>query len=221
MQLRRIYTQNIDGLESKVGFDLTQIPSLSSICVQLHGSLLWLRCITCSARRSLENHIYDIESGQLPTCETCEATQKQRADDGRRPRQSGVLRPDVLLYDEATENDLIMEMASQDAKKVSKNDVLLVVGTSLKIPGVLEIIKLIGSAVTNSNGNIIYLDLNPPPTSLQKNFTLCVEGDCEEFAKAAIDALTPIKEQQQKKEEELYMERAALRQDLRPLWDWI
>jgi NAD-dependent histone deacetylase SIR2 len=166
--------------------------------------------------------MHDLQSGKLPICETCEATQKQRAGDGKRPRQCGVLRPDIVLYDEAAENDIIMEMASRDAKNVSKGDVLLVVGTSLKIPGILEIIKLISSALTNSNGNIIYLDLNPPPASLQRYFTLCVEGDCEKFAKAAIHALTPVKEgQEQKTEGEHYMELVAMRQDLRPLWDWI
>lgn len=222
MKLRRIYTQNIDGLESKVGFDLTQIPSLSSICIQLHGSLLWLRCMICSSRRPLENHIHDLESGVLVLCKACEATQKQREDDGKRLRGCGTLRPDVVLYDEAAaESDIIMEMASVDAKNVSKGDVLLVVGTSLKIPGIIEIIKLIGSEVINSNGNVIYLDLNPPPTGLHKYFSLCVEGDCEFFAKAAIHALTPEKEMEQKTEEELYMERSVLRQDLRPLWDWI
>jgi NAD-dependent histone deacetylase SIR2 len=221
VKLRRIYTQNIDGLESKVGFDLTQAPSLSSICIQLHGSLLWLRCIACCTRKLLENHIHDLESGQLPTCETCEATQKQRVDGGKRSRQCGVLRPDVVLYDEVAEDNLIMEMASMDAKNVSKGDVLLVVGTSLKIPGIIEIIKLIGSAVADSNGSVIYLDLNRPPTSLEKYFTLFVEGDCEKFAKDAIHALTPVEERGEKVDGMPYMESSALRQDLRPLWDWI
>jgi NAD-dependent SIR2 family protein deacetylase len=218
MQLRRIFTQNIDGLESKVGFDLTQPPSQSSICIQLHGSLQWLRCTTCSVRRSLENHTSVLNSGLLPVCETCQATQTQREVDGKRPRQSGVLRPDVVLYDETAENDvLIMDMASSDAKNISKGDVLLIVGTSLKIPGVIGIIKLLGSAVSEFDGNVIYMDLNPPPASLAKYFTFCVQGDCQIFAKAAIHALNPAEEQEPK----TYMEHVSLRQDFRPLWDWI
>ena len=221
MKLRRIYTQNIDGLESKVGFDLTHIPSLSSICIQLHGSLLWLRCMVCSFRSPLENHIHDLESGKLIFCEACEATQKQREDDGKRLRGCGALRPDIVLYDEAEESDLIMEMASVDAKNVFKGDVLLVVGTSLKIPGIIEIIKLIGSEVIKSNGNVIYLDVNPPPAGLEKYFSLCVQEDCEIFAKAAIHTLTPVEKMPLKTEEQLYIESATLRQDLRPLWNWI
>jgi len=74
------------------------------------------------------------------------------------------------LYREPTETDIIMEMASKDARNIATGDILLVAGTSLKILGIHELIKVIGSAVTNVNGNVIYLDLNPPPTFLERYF---------------------------------------------------
>ena len=220
-KIKRIYTQNIDGLESKAGFDLDTGVNLSSLrCIPLHGTLLQLRCSICSTRRPLENYYHDLERGELPHCGSCEAHRVERAFNEKRLRPSGILRPDVVLYDEATDSgELIMDAVSTDTQNVSEGNVLFVVGTSLKIPGISDIIKLIGSAVDKANGHVIYLDLKAPPTSLAKRFSLCIEGDCQVFAEAAINIL---KSTEDLGSENLHNNAREVegRRDMRPLWDW-
>lgn len=221
-KIKRIYTQNIDGLESKAGFDLDTEANLSPLrCIPLHGTLFQLRCTICSERRPLEIYFHDLERGTIPDCGSCEAERVKRASNDKRSRSPGFLRPDVVLYGEATDaGELIMDAASTDAQNLSQGDVLFVVGTSLKIPGIADIIKVIGSAIDKKNGHVIYLDLNAPPASLEKRFSLCIEGDCQVFAKAAFDALNST--------EDLgsdgltcYSRQVEERRDMRPLWDWM
>ena len=219
-KIQRIYTQNIDGLESKVGFDLLESDLSAMRCVPLHGSLFRLRCTVCSARRPLQYNFYDLESGNLPSCGICKATSMKRSNEGLRLRTSGHLRPDIVLYDEEVDGgDLIMQTVLSDAQDVSDGHILLVVGTSLQIPGIANIIKIIGSAVTRVQGDVIYLDHNPLVASLANRFTICVQGDCQGFAEAAIALLT---EEKPKVSEEIsYINAVEQRRDMRPLWDWL
>ena len=222
-KIKRIYTQNIDGLESKAGFDLdtsTGVDPSSMRCIPLHGTLFQLRCSICSTRRPLENYFHDLERGELPRCGSCEAERLERASNEKRLRPSGILRADIVLYGEETDaGELIMDAVSTDAENVSKGDVLFVVGTSLKIPGISNIIKLIGSALDKVNGQIIYLDLKAPPTSLAKRFSLHIEGDCQVFAEAAINILKSI----DLGSDDLHYNSRHVegRRDMRPLWDWM
>lgn len=221
-KIKRIYTQNIDGLESKAGFDLDTGVNLSSLrCIPLHGTLFQLRCSLCSTRRPLENYFHDLERGELPHCGSCEAVRIERASNEKRLRSSGVLRADIVLYQEETDaGELIMDAVSTDVQNVSEGNVLFVVGTSLKIPGINKIIKLIGSAVDKVNGHVIYLDLKAPPTSLAKRFSMCIEGDCQVFAEAAIKFL---KSTEDLGSDNLYYNarQVEVRRDMRPLWDWM
>jgi len=208
--------------ESKAGFDLDTGVNPSSLrCIPLHGTLFQLRCNVCSTRRPLENYFHDLERGELPHCGSCEADRIERASNEKRLRSSGILRADVVLYGEATDaGEIIMDAASTDAQNVSEGSVLFVVGTSLKIPGITDIIKLIGSAVDKANGQVIYLDLRAPPTSLAKRFSLCIEGDCQVFAKAAINIL---KSTEGLGSDNLHYNsrQEEGRRDMRPLWDWM
>ena len=113
-----------------------------------------------------------------------------------------------------------MDAVSTDVQNVSEGNVLFVVGTSLKIPGINKIIKLIGSAVDKVNGHVIYLDLKAPPTSLAKRFSMCIEGDCQVFAEAAIKFL---KSTEDLGSDNLYYNarQVEVRRDMRPLWDWM
>jgi NAD-dependent histone deacetylase SIR2 len=220
-KIKRIYTQNIDGLESKAGFDLDTRDNLSTLrCIPLHGTLFQLRCSLCSTRRPLENYFHDLEHGELPQCGSCKADRVDRASNEKRLRSSGILRADIVLYDETTDaGELIMDAVSTDVQNVSEGNVLLIVGTSLKIPGISSIIKLIGSAIDKENGHVIYLDLKAPPTSLAKRFSLCIEGDCQVFAEAAINILKSTEDRGSDKLN--YKARQVEgRQDMRPLWDW-
>ena len=143
-RLRRIYTQNIDGLEEKVGFDL-QTTSLSSRCIQLHGSVFRLRCMLCSTKFPLEHHFKSLQTRKILSCTSCEKQDKGRTDAGKRRQGVGCLRPDIVLYDEEVqEGELIADVVAQDALAISTGHILIVVGTSLHISGANDIIKTLG-----------------------------------------------------------------------------
>lgn len=131
------------------------------------------------------------------------------------------------MYGEEVENgELVVEMALADAKLSSRSDVLLVVGTSLQIPGVIDIIKVVGQEVKNSGGHVIFLDLRDPPVRLANLFTLCIKSDCQEIAKELMEAMGVLSEESLAEENmkvvgSSFSSQLAMRKDMRPLWDWL
>ena len=99
-KLRAVVTQNIDGLHQAAG---------SKNVLELHGSILRAYCSRCrkSFDADLMNHGTDV-----PRC-GC----------------GGVIRPDIVLYEEALDQD-VMRAAIQYIRNA---DVLIVGGTSLKV----------------------------------------------------------------------------------------
>lgn len=84
-RLLRSYTQNIDGLEERVGLLGTACEEVKALGkgksklkikdvrnVQLHGDIHRVRCITCSAEYSCtEEHLKMFEEGTAPDCPEC------------------------------------------------------------------------------------------------------------------------------------------------------
>jgi len=74
-KLQRIYTQNIDGLERRIGIPLVESPHhafLHGGYVPLHGSLTQLICTRCSATRffgAVDMKVF--QSGEAPECSSC------------------------------------------------------------------------------------------------------------------------------------------------------
>jgi NAD-dependent histone deacetylase SIR2 len=81
-KLQRIYTQNIDGLEKRVGISQVATPyhkSISGGYVPLHGSLDQLRCTVCHTTRSFSRKYLEIfRSGEAPACPYCISEFSQR-----------------------------------------------------------------------------------------------------------------------------------------------
>ena len=99
-KVKAIVTQNIDGLHQTAG----------SRCVfELHGSVHRNFCMRCGAAYPLD-HI--LRSGGIPRC-GC----------------GGIVKPDVVLYEEPLDQD-VMEGA---AGAIRAADVLMVAGTSLNV----------------------------------------------------------------------------------------
>jgi NAD-dependent histone deacetylase SIR2 len=61
--LARLYSQNIDGLEARVGFDLFS-DRITRKCVLLHGSISTLRCEKCSAVFMTEKYHSSLDFGE-------------------------------------------------------------------------------------------------------------------------------------------------------------
>ena len=99
-RLRAVITQNIDGLHQKAG---------SQEVLELHGSVLRNYCTKCGKFYGLEAVL---ESEGVPRC-TC----------------GGVIKPDVVLYEEAL-NDRVIDGA---VNAIAQADLLIVGGTSLNV----------------------------------------------------------------------------------------
>ena len=99
-KLKAVIAQNIDGLHQKAG---------SKNVLELHGSVYRNYCVDCGKSYSAE---YVRDNGDVPRC-TC----------------GGVVKPDIVLYEERLDSQTID--ASVDA--ISNADLLIVGGTSLTV----------------------------------------------------------------------------------------
>ncbi len=101
-KLKAVITQNIDGLHQKAG---------SREVLELHGSIHRNTCQRCHAHYTLEDMLKQREG--VPHCPKC----------------NGIIKPDVVLYGESLDYQ-IMERA---ISYIAQADVLIVGGTSLVV----------------------------------------------------------------------------------------
>ena len=99
-KLKAVVTQNIDGLHQKAG---------SKIVYELHGSVLRNYCMKCHKFYDAE---YVFNSDGIPKCEC-----------------GGIIKPDVVLYEEGLDNDIV----SNSLNAILNADTLIVAGTSLTV----------------------------------------------------------------------------------------
>ena len=100
-KLKAIVTQNIDGLHQLAG---------SKNVYELHGSVLRNYCMNCHA---FYDEKFILESKGIPTCTRC----------------GGIVKPDVVLYEEVLDNDVI----NGAVRAISQADTLIIGGTSLVV----------------------------------------------------------------------------------------
>ncbi|CAL9737165.1 NAD-dependent histone deacetylase Hst4p [Monosporozyma servazzii] len=202
-RLRRIYTQNIDALETKLPSfklnDPTIFPHLPSTppypqLVQLHGSINYTQCNKCYNIKLLNP--YDFidshdDTDLVPNCSQCQEFEEVRQIAGLRPKGVGKLRPKIVLYNELhPEGDEIANIINLDTKS-KKVDCLLIVGTTLEIPGVRQLImnlnknlqrqRIMGKCV------VIFVSNELPSNKIMKLFDdsgidLIVHGDCQNLS---------------------------------------
>lgn len=98
-KLTAVITQNIDSLHQKAG---------SKNVIELHGNVNYLICTKCGKKYSLK----DIKRSGTPRC-LC----------------GGILKPDVVLYGEALDEDVIKKTINE----IENADTLIVGGTSLVV----------------------------------------------------------------------------------------
>lgn len=221
--LGRVYTQNIDDLESKVGLTTGgKHPN----CVQLHGSVMEVICTQCSFTEHVHHHFSKLRSGELPGCPQCKNRIEERRIQGKRLlRQGGLLRPAIILYGEShPRGEDIAEMQSMDAQKV---DNILVVGTSLKTFGSVDLIKKLSASLQkNQRGQVYYMDLQNPPKNLVKVFDQAIQTDCQNFASYMLERLdkvhgVPLTSFRGKDNLKDWIDAGTIRNDFRPSWAWI
>ena len=149
-QLLRCYTQNIDGLERRVGLSMPEPGcAVGGRVVQLHGALSHLRCTVCPERPEFrEEYVKAFMQGEAPDCPTCMATAAVRETAGRRAMPTGELRPNITMYDDnnTSDGEFISSALTEDLKR-GKPDLVLVMGTSLKVDGIKTLVKDVARAV--------------------------------------------------------------------------
>ena len=99
-KIKAIITQNIDGLHQKAG---------SKRVYELHGSVLRNYCMKCNKFYNAE---YVFNSKDIPKC-SC----------------GGIIKPDVVLYNETLDDETI----KNSVIAIQKADMLIVAGTSLTV----------------------------------------------------------------------------------------
>ena len=99
-KLKAIVTQNIDGLHQKAG---------SKKVYELHGSVLRNYCMRCNKFYTAE---FVFSSNDIPKC-SC----------------GGVIKPDVVLYEEGLDDKTVMGAINA----IQNADMLIVAGTSLTV----------------------------------------------------------------------------------------
>ncbi|QSZ30150.1 hypothetical protein DSL72_004670 [Monilinia vaccinii-corymbosi] len=150
-------------------------------CVLLHGSLRKLRCGVCSKLTSWDED--DRESttmaGSAPDCPSCISSSLSRQDKGRRGLAVGRLRPDIVLYgEEHPHANLVGPLIIHDLKLGP--DVLLILGTSLRVHGLKIMIKEFAQAVHARGGSVIFVNQTKPPESQWGDvIDYWVEWDCD------------------------------------------
>ena len=96
-----VITQNIDGLHQMAG---------SKNVLELHGSINRNTCLKCHAHYTLED-ILKMDS--TPRCPKC----------------GGLIKPDVTLYEEQLDQDVLRESINA----ISSADLMIIAGTSLRV----------------------------------------------------------------------------------------
>ena len=99
-KLKAIITQNIDGLHTKAG---------SQNVLELHGSILRNYCMNCHKFYKASDVF---NNKDIPKC-SC----------------GGVIKPDVVLYEEALDSNILIKAI----QSIESADVLIVAGTSLQV----------------------------------------------------------------------------------------
>jgi NAD+-dependent protein deacetylase SIR2 len=182
----RWYTQNIDGLEEKTGLETSMKKThLKNVpVIGLHGTLGQLVCTICHHRVPYgEDYHKDIQVGKAPECPACRGKITAREAKGQRRIPSGLLRPDIVLYNEPhPHGDSIADHLTSDLTK--RPTMLVVIGTSLKVVGLKTMIKDIATAIhaveAITPGMVVFINKTPLPKAEWKNiFDFELIGECD------------------------------------------
>ncbi|ERT01206.1 hypothetical protein HMPREF1624_02448 [Sporothrix schenckii ATCC 58251] len=136
-------------------------------CVFLHGSLRLLRCFRCGQTTPWDEAGRELEtmSGRQPSCPRCAGATAAREGRGKRALAVGKLRPDIVLYGEEHPNaHLISPIVQHDISLTP--DMLLILGTSLKVHGLKVLVREFAKAVHSRGGKVVFVNFTKPPESV-------------------------------------------------------
>lgn len=116
-------------------------------CIPLHGTLSTLYCPHCSHVAPLTPSLSILRAGSSFPCPACTETDTFRRGVGERSRGIGRMKPDVVLYGEShKEGERVGDITRRDLMG-TRPDLLLVVGTSLKVPGTRLLVRELSKVI--------------------------------------------------------------------------
>ncbi|KAI9674708.1 MAG: hypothetical protein M1817_001611 [Caeruleum heppii] len=186
-RLLRLYSQNVDGIDTALPPLATKVPLSSKgpwpQTIQLHGGLEKMVCQKCNHLSDFQSALFD--GPQPPSCRECEALDSVRTNiAGKRSHGVGKLRPRIVLYNEYNpDEEAIGAITHADLR--SRPDAVIVVGTSLKVPGVRRIVREMCGVVRSRRGGVaIWINNAPEPVGreFENCWDLVVKGDCDQVA---------------------------------------
>lgn len=140
-----VVTQNIDGLHQKAG---------STDVIEVHGSIASYHCQKCGKKSSYQSLKEKLFNEKIPHCEC-----------------GGIIKPDVVLYEEALNSDDI----ENAIYSIENADTLIVCGTSLVVYPAAGFIRYYRGS------NLIIV--NRDPTQYDYRAKLCIQASLAELFK--------------------------------------
>ncbi|CAG8462201.1 10849_t:CDS:2 [Ambispora gerdemannii] len=153
-KLLRNYTQNIDTLEQAAGIKKV---------LECHGSFATASCINCGYKVDGEVIKEDILAKRVPYCSRCRLT----SNDEDIENSGSIMKPDIVFFGEKLPPEFD-ELFPEDREKV---DLLIVMGSSLKVAPVSEIMGQIPHRVPQ-------IVINRTPIK-HMHFDVQLLGDCD------------------------------------------
>lgn len=186
-RLMRLYSQNVDCLDTSLKPLATTIPLDPKgpwpTTIQLHGGLEKMQCTKCNQVDNFDGSLF--QGPEPPSCDACTQLDYVRTNyAGKRSHGIGRLRPRMVLYNEYNpDEDAIGKVSQADLRKIP--DAVIVVGTSLKVPGVRRIVRELCLATRSKrDGFTAWVNLDPVPQNpdMKDLWDLVVRGKCDDIA---------------------------------------
>ncbi|CAD6446654.1 fef2e5aa-ec31-4d9a-8383-4bed8bb878c8 [Sclerotinia trifoliorum] len=180
------YTQNIDGIESAAGI-------LPEKIIQCHGSFATATCQQCDNQVKGTEVFPDIKAGNIPRCKVkgCKIPppanqtlkRKRSSNGGNKKRgrsnnddeneaddipQPGIMKPDITFFGEQLPDKFSDRLSKHDRDQV---DLVITIGTSLKVAPVSEVVPYLPS-------NVPQIQINRDPVS-HVEFDIDLLGECD------------------------------------------
>ncbi|KAJ6790188.1 hypothetical protein PWT90_07894 [Aphanocladium album] len=193
-RLLRLYSQNIDCLDTQMKPLETNVPLNPKgpwpKTIQLHGGLQHMVCTKCSNLSPLKADLFN--GPEPPLCAACtEQDSIRTVHAGKRSHGIGRIRPRFVLYNEYNpDEEAIGNVSSADLR--TRPDAVIVVGTTLKVPGTRRLVKELCQVTRGrKDGFTAWINLSPEPKGidLKDCWDMVVQSKCDNVAR--LTALPP------------------------------
>lgn len=217
-RLLRSYTQNVDGFERRMGMESggrgKGLSKTLTRNVELHGDLGRVRCILCQTDYSAEEeYVEGYREGNMPDCPACEERcklpqapssskltadnpGKERVNRGSRALAIGTLRPAIVLYDEPHPlGDSIGDLQTYDLKR--SPDIMLIMGTSLKVHGLKQLVKSFAKKMHEGEGKkkglVVFVNATKPGKEWEGIIDVHIQGETDRWVERVEEEWRRIK----------------------------